>query len=274
MLLTQGTNTRNALADRKVTARQQGLEEQRRFLDATGKLGQQRVRLAREKGDYRVNYRQQVIANAFDQALKSALTRAQIGETTADTLKTRAEVTGQQLENKFLAKYGYKPSSQSPKDAAALKYFRRHGYWPPTGPPKKEKPEESDPKSGPGSLTPATEQKRISQVRTIRSLFREGVVIKDGYGVVQRRIKPGDIEGIRAYLLTEKTVDPLAVSIGLSLYKNKGKLDRKGVKNAHLYGIHVGGNFGIAKPTKKAGPPADTGGAGSSAGGSIGSQFG
>lgn len=119
MLLSQGTNTKNALSDRGLTARQQGIEEQRKFADTGQKLAKQRVKLAEVKGDFRKTYRQEQISGAYDTALKSALTQAQIGETVADTANTQAQTT--------------KTKTETRKTALENAYFERYGKYPSTG---------------------------------------------------------------------------------------------------------------------------------------------
>lgn len=241
-LAVQGANEGDRLANQKVISGQQRGET----LSANR---QQLADLLGQKGSFKASTRQSIISDASSNALKNALTEAQIGGTAATTAKTKATTKATNAETAFLNKYGYKPGSSSPTDQVKLDYFRSHGYWPPTGPPKKPTVKKTTPTSGPGSLSSSAEQKRLSQVRKVAQIFKTGVTVQvkqlDGSYKPKVIAKPGDVQAIKNYLAGQ-TVDPLAIQVGESLYVNKGKLGVAGVYAAHKYGVHVGGNFGIA----------------------------
>jgi hypothetical protein len=123
---------------------------------AMAQLGQQRQQLARDRGDFRVTQRGQILSDEADSALKNALTASQIGEneaqtsaTQATTAKTKADTTKTKAENAYFKKYGHYPkrggTSAADKVAEArLKFFNEHGYFPPTGPPKTGKGGDKD----------------------------------------------------------------------------------------------------------------------------------
>lgn len=127
MLATQGTAANKDLLNRKVSAGQQRVAD-------LGRIETQRQQLSREKGQFRQTYRSEAISDASKQALNNALTASTLGDRAASTEKTQAETAQTRAETAFFKKYGYKPSAMSPKDAAALAYFRKHNEWPRTTP--------------------------------------------------------------------------------------------------------------------------------------------
>lgn len=139
MLLGQGANQQADMANRAATSVQQRNEALARKQTERGDLQRERRRLKREKGDFKVTYATQIKTGAEDSALKRALTLAQVGETTADTESKRADTISKTLQNQYFAKYGKLPSAGndlSPLEQYRLSYLRKHGYFPPTGPPK------------------------------------------------------------------------------------------------------------------------------------------
>lgn len=157
-LLAQGQNTRQQYADRGVTAEQQRGE-------TVGAARQKLADLLAEKGAFKVSDAQQIVANTTSNALKSALSAAQLAQSGATTANTNAKTANTQATTAFLKRFGRLPSSTDPNsptaklDNARLDYFNKHGYFPPTGPPKKNTA------TGPASVTPLQKTSRTSDFR-------------------------------------------------------------------------------------------------------------
>jgi hypothetical protein len=90
---------------------------------ALDKLAAQQTQLALDKGDFKTTQRQSILSDEADQALKNALTSAQIGSQTANAAATKATTQ--------------KTKVTTTKTKAELDYFKQHGYYPTTGKPKK-----------------------------------------------------------------------------------------------------------------------------------------
>lgn len=138
MLANSGNAQQANLSDRGVTSVQQKGEALAQRGRERSDLQKQRVRLKREKGDFKVTYANTLKTGAEDSALKRALTIAQVGETAADTAntkaatqKTKAETTKTALETAYFAKYGKYPSSGAqeldPLEQYRLDYAKKHG---------------------------------------------------------------------------------------------------------------------------------------------------
>lgn len=109
---------------------------------ALAQLFQKQNHLALDKGDYRTTQRSQILSDESDQALKNALTSAQIGSTQANAAATvtNAKTSRQRAQesarhNKASEKTAANDPSKQ-KTQAELDYFKAHGYFPPTGPSK------------------------------------------------------------------------------------------------------------------------------------------
>jgi hypothetical protein len=163
---------------------------------ALDKLAAQQTQLALDKGDFKTTQRQSILSNEADQALKNALTSAQIGSQTANAAATTASTAKTKVETK--------------KSKADQAYFQAHGYYPKTGPTAKKAPDvitsgafagytkaqvakmdptakqqkldaynkktgksakADQPTSGPGSLTSSAEAKVIEQINKVYGLL-------------------------------------------------------------------------------------------------------
>lgn len=135
-------------------------------------LAQQVAQLAQDKGAFKTTQRQQILSDEADQALKNALTSAQIGSTTANTAATQASTTKTKAETK--------------KTQAEQDYFDKHGYYPGKK-PAAEKPYSSGPFAG---LTPSQVKKlpdaKKSQMRTDYKKSNS-TTDKDQYGNTSRQ---------------------------------------------------------------------------------------
>jgi hypothetical protein len=85
------------------------------------------AQLAADKGDYKTTQRQQVLSDEADSALKAALTEAQTGAQKASAAATRASTAKTKVE--------------TTKTKAEQDYFKKHGYYPKTGPTEKKSPD-------------------------------------------------------------------------------------------------------------------------------------
>lgn len=170
MLANQGASENANLTNRRLST---GLGR----VQALEKIASDQGALAREKGAFKQTYRDQRISDAAKQALENALTQSTLGEnvaktakTIADTANTRADTTATKARTAFLQKYGYLPGSQpSQLDQAKLDYFNKHGYFPPTGPPKA---------TGPGAGKDAygnTSLQRTNRTSDFRKIFNAAV---------------------------------------------------------------------------------------------------
>jgi len=270
-LLAQGANTRQQYTDRGVTAQQQQGET----------LGQARQKLAdllAEKGAYKTSDAQTIISNTFSNALKQALEKGQLGNYKSESAARKAQVkVSQQNANTSTqnAKQSHQQWAQS-----SNKYGVTNGEWANWSLAKRQawikalpsskggNGSATKPASGPGSLPTVTEQKRVSTIRKIAQFYRTGIKVQqkqpDGTFKDVYAARPGDIAAVTDQLQQTKGIDPLAISVGLDLYNNNGKLSHKGVNAAHRYGVHVGGNFGIVNPvTPSTNSQTYAGGAGS-----------
>jgi hypothetical protein len=213
---------------------------------ALDKLAAQQTQLALDKGDFKTTQRQSILSNEADQALKNALTSAQIGSQTANTAATTASTA--------------KTKVTTTKTKAELDYFKQHGYYPKTGPTAKKAPDTitsgafagytktqvakmapdrkqqildaynkkpsksakaDQPKSGPGSLTSAAESKVVSQINKVyQALANPTVTTKDPNGNAQ--VKPASAAQVLKNLRAQN-IDPRVLNVARSLLHNGGQ---------------------------------------------------
>lgn len=153
----------------------------------------------------------------------------------ANASKARAQATASKINS-----YGYPASEWASMTTAARRKIiatskgAGHGSKPP---------------SGPGSLTPIKEQSLLSTVRKVQQrLDHPTKTTVDPTTGAKTRVPATPAEALND--LRGADVDPDAIIVAQSLKANRGKLDRKGVDAAHRLGIHVGGNYKIAKAPK------------------------
>lgn len=121
-----------------------------------------RANLKKEMGDYGNQYKATTLAATRNYALSAGALHLN----TSTAAQKAAAAAAAQAEKTRHDKAGEKISATEPSKAktqAELDYFNKHGYWPPTGPPKTPKAG-----SGPASFTP-------TQVRKSKSTYRTAV---------------------------------------------------------------------------------------------------
>lgn len=243
MLVGQGAAENAYLGKRKINA-----DVGR--IDSLKLNAQERRRLLREKGAFKVEYRDKAKSTAFNNALSAALRENTIQNTLADNVRADAAldntITNTRADNKrsraqwrnTLNKFGYTNGEWAHMSAAEREAARKAAAKKPAS------DKDRDPVTGPGSLTQSQENKVVSQIETVRGLFDTGTIeVTDANGKV-RRIT--GLAAIKNYLRTVKTMDPRVIAVADSLYRNDGRIGRAGVEQAHNLGIHVGGRWHLA----------------------------
>lgn len=156
------------------------------------------------------------------------------------------------------------PMSEADKAAKARNdFFLKHGYYPPTGPPKDPKAaKKKRPTRGPGSLTVGQENKIHGDISRAQALAKKAMGSKDPatgkpYTTAQIRQALEAGEGTPGNKAFSKDI----VNIAMDLVLRKG-LSGPNVRAAHRLGVHVGGRYkvlkGGSKPTKKTQKQLDT----------------
>lgn len=222
---------------------QAGAQGQRTLNATRGQL----TALKGQEGAYGVQVEGQVKGDESRNvlAMKALGLKENTAQTSADIAKSRITETTRhnQASEKIQAD---NPSKQ--KTAQEVAFFKKHGYYPPTGPGTSKKPKVVAPKSGPGSLTPDKESSVVSNINQIVGIIKSSPA-KDDNG------QPLDDHALRTHLLngtnpTKKAVDPRIVNIAFDLARN-GYLSPANVQAAHDLGIHIGGHFKTKKPPVK-----------------------
>lgn len=122
-----------------------------------------------------------------------------------------------------------------------------------TKPGKKGK--DDKPTTGPGSVSPAEEHKRVDQVDKVYGLLRNPIIeLKNPTTgtVTTKRLSPTQMrDHLRA-----QGINPNVLRVALSRFHNKGAVGPDGISAAHALGIHVGGRWKRVKGPKKSGAEA------------------
>jgi hypothetical protein len=191
---------------------------------------------------------------AYKQSFIDSLTGNEAKNILAASIASGRDLTAQTRVKETVRhnKASEKIASNNPakaKTKAELAFFNKHGYFPPTGPPKKVKgPAAGKPVSGPGSLSPIKEASIVSQIHQIIS-FIQSAPKQDSKGV-----KLTDHE-LRTRLMNGsnplgKAVDSRIINIAFDVARNGG-LSAPNVRAAHDLGIHVSGHFKKLAATPK-----------------------
>jgi hypothetical protein len=133
------------------------------------------------------------------------------------------------------------PSAQKTK--ADLAFFKKHGYYPPTGAPKKGAGSTgAKPTQGPGSLNQGAETKLVQQVKGARAAAQT-LMSKPGAksSEVRQLLAAGKVDGVKY------SHDAINAAFDLlpPKYGGLGALSPANVKALHRMGIHVNGVFPI-----------------------------
>lgn len=144
MLATQGAADRQRLIDAVPISQMRLGEEQATERGRRRKLTDEQLALAREKGDFGVNFmsdlRDKETKGALERAVFGAETEQKTAQAQRDAAKDKADIDIRRGVDPVTGKPIRKPKTASErKTEADLAFFREHGYYPPTGPPKKGK---------------------------------------------------------------------------------------------------------------------------------------
>jgi hypothetical protein len=237
-----GDAERNYLTNLAAAAFGQGGQERGRYL-------QKGADLAREAGAFNVSDRAKIkgaeantVATQTIASGNQALGAARIGE------QHRHNVVQETKP----------PSASDQKTAADLAFFKKHGYYPPTGAPKPPKgPKGGKPTTGPGSLPPAQETKYVDQItrasQYLNDLKVPGKDPKTGAVVYQKARNRGEVIA----WLKAHGANPAVIGVADSLSANQlAGLGPEGVKWAHRLGVHVGGRWKVVNAKPKTGAQA------------------
>lgn len=207
--------------------------------------------VGKRRSEEATNVATSALANVNADTKKSA---AQVARQNARTSRSRAQEAAR--HNKAQENKG--PSASEQKTAADLAFFKKHGYYPPTGAPKKGKgPKGAKPPTGLGSLTPQQENDKATQINTIAGWLQKPP--NDDKG------KPQTAAQILEKLRTGKNplgkpISPQILNAAKSLAANQGKgLGPYGIHNAHVEGVHVKGRWKQLPKAKKKRPAGPAG---------------
>jgi hypothetical protein len=238
-----------------VVAPTQELQARAQAANRVSAVGDKLTALSQREGAAKANY---VAGRTADEA-KSVLSKQALG---LDITKAQqgAAVDAANIDIKrgvdpVTHKKIVKPlTPTAEKTKADLAFFKQHGYYPPTGPPKLGKGAKGakavKPTSGPGSLNAGAESKIVSQVNTVAGLIKSSPKVDD-------KGKPLTDQQIRQHLLngtnpTGKPIDPTIVNLAFDIAR-RGGLSPANVTAAHnVLNIHVGKHFKVLPKPKAA----------------------
>ena len=209
-----------------------------------GSIRDQLTALKGTEGAYAQSFIDSLTASEAKNLLAASIAAGKdLTATTVARTKAGAQVKTARAKAKAQANT---PSAQKTK--AELAYFNKHGYWPPTGPPKPGKAgKQPKPAAGPGSLPPSAEAKIVSQIHQVVAMIQRAPKT-DSKGV------PLTDHELRTRLAGtnnpfKRIIDPRIVNIAFDIARNGG-LSTPNVKAAHDLGIHVNGHFKVLKNTR------------------------
>lgn len=202
-----------------------------------------------QKGAYTQSYLDSLTQSEAKNALATAIASGK-------DLTTQSRITETTRHNKAQEKINANnPSKQ--KTQAQLDYFNKHGYFPPTGPPKAPKaPKVPKPTSGPGSIPPSAENKIVAQVNNALAIARE--LRNNGWGqhdirqtLLAGRAETKDLNKIPAFdkYIINAAFDLLPTNLG-----GRGGLSHANIVALQQQGVHARKRFPvIGKPKKRLG---------------------
>jgi hypothetical protein len=164
-------------------------------------------------------------------------------------VKTRLVTSGVDASGKII-KGGpkdpsIKPQSASDKKTAAdLAFFEKHGYYPPTGPPK-----DGATAKNPGNIKlapPATQSGQVAKINgayaNIKTLMSHPQAVK---GEVETLLRAGKVDGVK---YTQDQID-----VAFDRFRNKGGVSNRGAHKLHTMGVSVSGHYRPAKAQRPRG---------------------
>lgn len=192
--------------------------------------------LERDKASYTVQQRGKYRAEKHTQALENKAFGLDVAKATADVKTDRKQI---RLDRRKARQDARKTPSER-KTEADLAFFRKHGYYPPTGPPKTDT-------AGPGK-SKFTPSQQASARKDFRKVFQD--VKRNDNGIPTY---PKDI----AKTLTAAGADSLLVRAAVQLYKNGRVSPRVAKALFRDYGIKVKPRKPQTRPEPYS-PPADS----------------
>jgi hypothetical protein len=233
LIAQQGLSAGNQAANlAQVVGPGQRLQAQAQNMRQQGALGEQLTGLKGQEG----SFAQQFIDSLTQDEAKNILAASIASGKDLTTQQRITETTRHNKASETNTRRSIKAQRNSPsaqKTKADLAFFKKHGYYPPTGAPKKNAAGSKDkPVSGPGSLTPIKEAAVVSQINQIVSIIKSS--------------KRPDHE-LRMFFANgqnplKKVIDPRVINIAFDVAR-RGGLSSPNVRAAHDLGIHVGGHF-------------------------------
>jgi hypothetical protein len=270
MLASQGVGAQVAGADRSRIASGQGLEAQLKELQNRRGIQGQQISLAKDKGNFKVTEK----AALTDAAHKSALEDKAFGLNVATKLDPSTGVpyavettTAGQKSTAANAAAGRKAAGKRWAETVN-KYGVTNGAWAdygktPAGRAKRDKAiatykttggKTAKPASGPGSLSAGAEIKSVQRVKSAAAAARHAITLPSKTATTPAQ-KAGLVRAALANgsLGQKYTADEINAAMDLLpvVDGGQGGLSAANVKALHRMGIHVNGNFPIAKPPPK-----------------------
>jgi hypothetical protein len=250
LIAQQGLSAGNQAANlAQVVGPGQRLQAQAQNMRQQGALGEQLTGLKGQEG----SFAQQFIDSLTQDEAKNILAASIASGKDLTSQERITETTRHNKASEKNTRRSIKAQRNSPsaqKTKADLAFFKKHGYYPPTGKPKKNSADSKDkPTQGPGSITSGQENTLAKPVDNATSWVRR----LKAQGKSQAQIRQVLLSGLSAKSSDGKSTlnipkfDTYAVNAAMDL-GFLGGLSAANVKALHKMGVHVNGRWKILKP--------------------------